>query len=508
MGFQRVGSIGFARSSVAAALAVTVVAAVAGCGGSAISAKEAARAQAAANGSVTNGQASGSNVPGAVPTTGTTGTPATSGGTGTGVGSGSGGSGSGSGGSGSGSGSGGGGSSSSGGGGGGAEAPTGNVKAGSCTGFKNGPGMTSTTIRIGNSSDISGPVPGLFTQSQQATQAFVNYFNNSGATICGRKLVVDNYDSRTDDAADQQGYTKGCANDFAMVGSMSSFDSGGAAVAQSCGIPDIRAISTTVARGNCKTCFGAQPAGPDAFENAVPDFIKRHADGGQKVAYLYISIGAAAANGIAQQKHEAARGLKFVYNSAVDVATFNYSPYVQAMKGKGVTAVQFIASSAQFARLAQAMEQANFHPKVYLLDPSAYNADYPKLAGATAKGTDVFLNFVPFEEASKSAEMRLYLNYLQQVNPGAEPGFFGVFSWSAARLFVQEAIKLGGKLTRASLVAAMKKVDNWTSNGLTAPQHVGSKTISPCWRFLQWSGSAWKPIEGTAYQCRGITTAG
>ena len=31
------------------------------------------------------------------------------------------------------------------------------------------------------------------------------------------------------------------------------------------------------------------------------------------------------------------------------------------------------------------------------------------------------MNFVPFEEASSNAEMQLYLQYLQQVNPGAKP---------------------------------------------------------------------------------------
>ncbi|HET6152737.1 MAG TPA: ABC transporter substrate-binding protein [Marmoricola sp.] len=467
-------------------LAVLVVAVLAGCGGSAISPKKAAEAQAAVNGQL-NGQGDSSNVgtttpgsttpgsttPGSTTPGSTTPGSTTPGKTGPIV----------------------------------ITAPGGGVvKAGSCTGFKNGPGMTDTTIRIGNSSDITGPVPGLFTQSQQATQAFVNYFNNSGTTICGRKLALDLYDSKTDDAADQQEYTKGCSADFAMVGSMSSFDSGGASVAQNCGLPDIRAISTTVQRGNCTTCFAAQPAGPSGFETAVPDFIKKYA-GGSKTAYLYISVGAAAANGISQQKHEAAAGIKFVYSSAVDVTDFNYGPYVQQMKAKGVTAVQFIAASPQFARLAQAMDQADFHPKVFLLDPSAYNQDYPTLAGSSANGTDVFMNFVPFEDASSSPEMKLYLANLNQISPGAKPGFFGVFAWSAARLFVEQAIKLGGKLTRASLIASMKTVDNWTSNGLTAPQHVGSKAIAPCWRFLTLSGSTWKPIDGTTYQCKGVTTA-
>ncbi|NHA00206.1 hypothetical protein G5V59_08905 [Nocardioides sp. W3-2-3] len=63
---------------------------------------------------------------------------------------------------------------------------TGGVKAGSCTGFKNQKGITDKTITLANISDISGPVPGIFESAQQATQAYVKYFNSTGS-ICGRK---------------------------------------------------------------------------------------------------------------------------------------------------------------------------------------------------------------------------------------------------------------------------------------------------------------------------------
>ena len=89
---------------------------------------------------------------------------------------------------------------------------------------------------IGNASDISGPVPGLFESAQDATKAYVAYFNST-SDICGRKLKLVTYDSRTDAGADQQAYTKACDEAFAMVGSMSAFDSGGAATAQGCGLP-------------------------------------------------------------------------------------------------------------------------------------------------------------------------------------------------------------------------------------------------------------------------------
>ena len=374
----------------------------------------------------------------------------------------------------------------------------------SCAGYKNGTGVTNDTLRIGNSSDISGPVPGLFTAAQQATQAFVNYFNSTGGRICGRKLVLDLYDSHTDAGGDQLAYAKGCENDFAMVGSMSAFDSGGARTAQSCGLPDIRAISTTTERGGCTTCFSAQPAGPQAFENAVPDYLIKHT-GGKNAAMLYINVGASAANGQSQVKHETKRGVHYVVNQGIDITDFNYSPYVQKMKDKNVQSVQFIASSAQFARLAQAMQAADFHPKVYLIDPSAYNEDYTKSAGPAGVGTTVYVNFTPFEEAGSNPEISLYVRYLQQVSPGAKPTFFGLFAWSATRLFVEQAVKLGGRLTRSSLLASVRTVDNWTSHGGHAPQHVGSKKIADCWRFLKWTGRAWVPVDGRAYHCNGLT---
>jgi len=468
-------------------LVAAVSLALAGCGGSAISPKDAARANALISGN-TGGQQSGTGDNGVTPdggivgpdTPGTTDNPTTGPDTDEGPDT--------------------------------SGNPDGNVneppaapRGASCAGFKNGPGITNTTIRIGNASDISGPVPGLFTATQQATRAYVAYFNNSGATICGRKLQLDLYDSKTDAGGDQQAYAKGCETNFAMVGSMSAFDSGGARTAEQCGLPDVRAIATTVARGSCTTCFGAQPAGPQAFQNVVPDFIIKRT-GGKKAAFLYISIGASAANGKSQVKHSTARGVNYIYESGIDVADFNYSPYVQKMKAAGVDSVQFIAAAPQFARLSQSFVANGFKPKLYLLDPTAYNDEYPKLAGESAKGTVVFLNFVPFEEASTNRELTLYMQYLQQVVPGAKPTFFGLFAWSSARLFVEQATKLGGKLTRASLIASMRTVDNWTANGAHAPQHVGSKKIGDCWRFIEWSGSAWVPIEGRKYQCRGLTT--
>jgi ABC-type branched-subunit amino acid transport system substrate-binding protein len=394
------------------------------------------------------------------------------------------------------------------GGGGGAEgegdnAATGGGEKAACDGFKNGPGVTDTEITIGNSSDVSGPVPGLFESSQTAVKAYVAYFNST-SDICGRKLKLATYDSRTDAGADQQAYTKGCDEVFAMVGSMSAFDGGGAGAAQGCGLPDIRSAAVTKDRNACTTCFPAQSVNTGEWENAPGEFIKRnYPDAAQHAAVLYINAGAAAENGPASARAMTKQGLKFDVVQGIDVAEFNYAPYAQQLKDKGIKAVFWTGAYQQSVRLAQAMQQIGYKPDIYLRDPTDYIPDFVSSGGDAVDGTVVFLNFVPFEEAGTNKEMELYLGWLQQVSPGADPTFFGVFSWSAARLFVEQATKLGGTLSRQTLVDSLKKVDNWTANGMTAPQHVGSKRTGDCWRFIQLSGGTWKAVDGTKYSCLG-----
>ena len=135
--------------------------------------------------------------------------------------------------------------------------------AASCDGFKNGPGVTDSEITIGNAADVSGPVPGLFSSSQDAVKAYVAYFNST-SDICGRKLKLATYDTRTDAGADQQAYAKGCDEVFAMVGSMGAFDSGGAAHC-----PVVRPARPPRRRRSPRTATRARPASPPCRSTPV-----------------------------------------------------------------------------------------------------------------------------------------------------------------------------------------------------------------------------------------------
>ncbi len=391
-------------------------------------------------------------------------------------------------------------------GGGGGTAPLPGTRAASCAGFKNGPGITDKVIKIGNSSDISGPVPGLFRAPQTATRAYVAYFNRT-SSICGRKLELITLDSRTDAGADQQSTQKLCEQVFAAVGSLSAFDSGGAQTAQGCGLPDVRATATTAQRNRCTTCFGAQATGANEYSNGIPDFfVKNYPEASQKAAFLYLNAGASAENGKTQIAVETKRGMKFLYTSPIDVADFNYGPYVQQMKSKGVEYVQFIGGYQQAVRLAQAMQSGDFKPQVRHFDQTTDDPGYLKSGGSAVEGNITSLTYKPLYESQP--ELNLYKQWLQQVAPGESPNAFGMYGWSASKLFVEQALALGGKLTRASLVASLTKVKGWTGGGMHGPMDVGGKHTADCVRFQVVKNGKFVSIGGTRFLCTGITKIG
>jgi ABC-type branched-subunit amino acid transport system substrate-binding protein len=286
---------------------------------------------------------------------------------------------------------------------------------------------------------------------------------------------------------------------------MSAFDSGGAATAQNCGLPDVRTAAVTLARNDCTTCFGVQATGKAEYQNEVYDYWRRTEKAAtEKAAFVYLNAGAAAENAATQIAVGKKRGMNWVYTSGIDVAEFNYGPYVQQMKSKGVQFVQFLGAYQQEARFAQAMQSAGFTPKVFMLDPSSYEPGFIKQGGSAVNGVKFFINFTPLDESQP--ELNLYKKWLQQTSPGAQPTFFGLFAWSATKLFVEKSIQLGGKLTRSSLVAAVKATNNWTGGGMHAPMSVGSKHPPVCVRWMTVKNGQFVPYT-SKYVCGGYTRA-
>jgi ABC-type branched-subunit amino acid transport system substrate-binding protein len=383
------------------------------------------------------------------------------------------------------------------------------ITAGSCAGFKNTTGISNSTITLANVADVSGPVPGLFQGVQQAMKAFMVYFNST-SSICGRKLSLESLDSQTSSSGDQQAATTACGNAFAMVGSMGAFDDGGAATVTNCGIPDLRTASTETQRASSPVVYGVQSLNPNYEPTSPPDYYKGAFPGvADKAAFLYLDAGASSLN--AQREIAGWRARGFTFNSSdiigIAVTTLNYTTYAAKLKSDGVKYVQFVGAYQYAIKLAQAMQQQDFHP-LFVLDPVAYDPGYIAAGGSAVEGTHIWINSRIFEQAGSIPEMQNYITWLNRVVPGAKPNYFGMFAWSAGRLFTQKAIELGGKLTRQSLLAALSTVDNWTGLGMFGPQHVGKRLTGSCYGFITLKGGQWVREGPAPFSCGSTVKVG
>jgi ABC-type branched-subunit amino acid transport system substrate-binding protein len=406
----------------------------------------------------------------------------------------------------------GGGSGSNGGGGSGSGGSDGNavagIKAGSCAGFKNTTGISDSTISLANVSDVSGPIPGLFTSAQQAAKAYAAYFDAT-STVCGRKLKITNLDSQTNSLGDQSAATSACSGAFAMVGSMSAFDNGGAKTVTDCGIPDLRAITTTPERTNAPVSFGTDSINSPQVTTAQYTYLKSAAgDAYLHAGIIYLNAGAAVPNAIADKKTAEAVGYKFAYEQAVDVTTFNYSPFAAKISSAGVKFLQYTGAYQYAIRLKQALDQQGVQV-TFLMDSVAYDPAFITSGGSGVNGTYAYVNTALFEEAASNPEMQLYLHWLHQVAPNGVPSFFGIYAWGAMKLFTQLAVQLGGQLSRNSLLDAIRGVHSYNANGLFTTQDVGGKRTPPCQAMMQLENGKWVRRGATPYICGPVVnTAG
>ena len=373
------------------------------------------------------------------------------------------------------------------------------MKAGSCAGFQNSKGITNSTITIANASDLSGPVPGLFKSAQAAVTAYVAYFNST-SSICGRKLKLLGLDSGTSESGDQQASQTACSNAFALVGSMGAFDTGGASTTGNCGQPDIRASSTETARFKNPTTFGAYSLAVNEVPVAqFPYFKSLNKNAAPNAGFVYLNAGAASLNADSAIKAESKIGFNFRDKIAIDITSVpNYNLYANQLKNDGIQYVQYIGAYQYAVKLKSAFYQAGYNP-IFVMDPTAYDAGYVA-AGQPVNGTYSFVPGPLFEEANRNAELQLYLTWLQRTSGGA-PTFFGVYAWSAAVLFTQLAEQLGGKLTRASLVNALRGAHNWTANGLTPAQDPGGRHTGHCMAVVQLENGKWVRKTPFPYTC-------
>jgi ABC-type branched-subunit amino acid transport system substrate-binding protein len=348
-------------------------------------------------------------------------------------------------------------------------------------------GVTGNSITLGNVSLLTGPVPGLFKGAVVGTQAFFAYQNSIGG-VCGRKLQLDARDDQFDANQNKAQYQDLLGKAFGFVGSYSVVDDGGAQVlSQHTDVPD---VSQALGHSHfaIPNNFSIAPQAPgwrlgplNYFKGKFPPDVIQH------MAYFVEDTQSAVDAVDGEVKAAESVGYKFVYHRTIEPTEANFSSDVVAMQQNGVKGIFFAGEVGVFVRMAKAMKQqafsvpfANWGANAY--DPAFVTSD--AVAATNGAILDQQLAMYAGEDAN-NPEVQLFNTWLKRTAPSQHPDIFAAFGWESARLFVQALTAAGAKPTRASVMAQLKKIDNFDGNGMLAPSGPASKRPPTCFMIIK-----------------------
>ncbi len=366
-------------------------------------------------------------------------------------------------------------------------------------------GVTEDRVLIYNVADLTGAVPGLFRDAYEGTLAYIQYFTATEGTVYGRQVQLESRDTQLSAQGNRSAYLDACENAFAVVGSTSAFEEGAAEPLQGCGMPDLRNVPTSNALQKLPNVFGLQAFRPGDYSKAEWEYYKQQfPDAITNAAFVWLEnqttnyqVGIYI-KGTSQQ-------LGYTWNKQIQVAVAetNYARIVTELKDADIQFVAFQGAYQQASRLAQSMQQQNYAPQVFALQQNIYTPDLIETCGQACEPfVMVAQNASLLEEMQSNPELQLYAEWLARVNPRARPTGMGMYSWAAAKLFVQALKDIGPEPTRAKLLEYLKGVDGYDANGLIPPQHVGTQQAAGCIVMLDIDGGKFKRIAPPqGYRC-------
>jgi ABC-type branched-subunit amino acid transport system substrate-binding protein len=160
------------------------------------------------------------------------------------------------------------------------------------------------------------------------------------------------------------------------------------------------------------------------------------------------------------------------------------------------------------ARIAQQAKQQNFHPDLTILGASAYDPQLIPLGTADAlEGMHVYLPTAMYlgEDRAANKEVDLFLTWLKKTHPSANADLFTAYGWASARLFVQALQAAGPQAKRATLLAALKNIHQFDSNGFIQPGDPAGKNPGWCYVIVDIKGGKFvrAPDSASGFRCDG-----
>jgi Periplasmic binding protein len=390
------------------------------------------------------------------------------------------------------------------------------AKGGSETPAATDVGVTADTVRIAVIADVDNPIrPGLFQGSFDAMKGFEKFINSKagGGGLAGRKVVVDQIDSKLSADATRTAIIQACEQDFALVGTSALFlnnvDDMTSCVNQAgeaLGIPDFP-FTTTEPVHQCSPvshpinppslrCDTIDDPGDETYlVNMGPTryYSKKFKD--LHGVWVYPSDLKSAKDSqvptFTAQQNQGGIDLDQEFDVSNLAPQSVYTPVAQAIKTHNSTyARSGLASDGNIALRKEANLQGVTSVKVWDCGVQCYGRDFLETGGAAVEDFYVWIGFLPFLGKSTDVKQNKMLNTFVKYTGESKANGFGVQTWASALYFrdvVNAVVETEGVngLTREAVIAAANDVNDFDAEGMVAPTDVGDRTPTDCFVLMQ-----------------------
>jgi len=364
-------------------------------------------------------------------------------------------------------------------------------------------GVTAASIQVGTVADISGPEPGLFQGVVAGARAYFAMVNSQGG-VYGRTINTKVADSQVDCNQTTNAYSSLLPNVFSVVSSMSLYDNCAVPVLNK--YPQIPDVSFAFDRAHSKraTTFQVQPFVPGARTGPYLALAKQFPQIKDAVGAVYPDVAGARTAWSYYKAALQSIGFKVVYEQAVPPTQVDYTQYVIGMRQAGVQMAMVIIDAAHDEDFINAAQQQRWSPAVIEAPGPIYDPSFAQAVGTSATniyidtGFSLFLN----KDERRIKGVADFQEWTAKTAPDQPLNQFAVYGWAHAGLFVQALRDAGPHLTRAGLVAALKKIHSFTGDGLIISGDPGAQKPQTCYLLAHYVKGAWQRWNSPATGAR------
>ena len=356
------------------------------------------------------------------------------------------------------------------------------------TSTASGVGIANGQLTVGNVAILSGPVPGLFKGAPFGADAFFAYQNSLGG-VNGLRVKVQSEDDAFSCAQNQSETQALSTQAFAFVGSFSLFDNCGAKVLQANpDIPDVAYSLDPVAQA-LPNNFSPQPL-EHGWRTGPLSYFKQHYPNAIKsVGTLVANVPSATSSWANEKAAMQSMGYRVTYERTYNPLDTDFTADVVRMRSSGVQALFLDEGDVKtVARVLNAANQQGWKPQLVAPGATMYDGSFFKLVNpGAAEGAfgDQLASMYLGQDRSVVPEVNLFLTWLNKTHPGFQPDVFALFGWTSARLFTQALQQAGPNPTRQNVLAALRSIHSFDSNGIIPAADPAGKHAPQCWLNMQ-----------------------